>query len=224
MSEFMHVRPSVAPVEQRTAAIEAAFDERGLKPARVHRAVRAPHRRAMGAAQRRARGRQGVDRSGFQAPAAGQRARRGAGARPHDAGAPPPPGGAGEHAHAAQRHLLHAVLVHRVHDHRPAARLVQRPRVPLAHRAPVAHGAEGDGARPAARGRDPRLGHHRRHPLHGAAGAAARTRWAGPKNKLAGIVTQRVDDRRGAPARSRKHGRHARPRRQAGLRPRCATR
>src|SRR5262245_1124927 len=32
MSEFMHVRPSVAPVEQRTAAIEAAFDARGLKP------------------------------------------------------------------------------------------------------------------------------------------------------------------------------------------------
>jgi nitrile hydratase len=32
MTEFMHVRPSVASVEQRTAAIEAAFDERGLKP------------------------------------------------------------------------------------------------------------------------------------------------------------------------------------------------
>ena len=31
MSEFMHVRPSVASVEQRTAAIEAAFDARGLK-------------------------------------------------------------------------------------------------------------------------------------------------------------------------------------------------
>ena len=32
MSEFIHVRPSVASVEQRTAAIEAAFDERGLTP------------------------------------------------------------------------------------------------------------------------------------------------------------------------------------------------
>jgi len=32
MSEFIHVRPSVASVEQRTAAIEAAFDERGMKP------------------------------------------------------------------------------------------------------------------------------------------------------------------------------------------------
>ena len=31
MTEFMHVRPSVASVEQRTAAIEAAFDARGLK-------------------------------------------------------------------------------------------------------------------------------------------------------------------------------------------------
>jgi len=32
MSEFIHVRPSVASVEQRTAAIEVAFDARGLKP------------------------------------------------------------------------------------------------------------------------------------------------------------------------------------------------
>ncbi|HEY6510328.1 MAG TPA: nitrile hydratase subunit alpha [Burkholderiaceae bacterium] len=32
MSEFIHVRPAVASVEQRTAAIEAAFDARGLKP------------------------------------------------------------------------------------------------------------------------------------------------------------------------------------------------
>ena len=32
MSEFMHVRPSLASVEQRTAAIEAAFDARGLTP------------------------------------------------------------------------------------------------------------------------------------------------------------------------------------------------
>ena len=32
MSEFIHVRASVASVEQRTAAIEAAFDARGLKP------------------------------------------------------------------------------------------------------------------------------------------------------------------------------------------------
>jgi nitrile hydratase len=31
MAEFMHVRPSVASVEQRVAAIDAAFDERGLK-------------------------------------------------------------------------------------------------------------------------------------------------------------------------------------------------
>ena len=32
MAEFMHVRPSVAGVEQRVAAIDAAFGERGLKP------------------------------------------------------------------------------------------------------------------------------------------------------------------------------------------------
>jgi nitrile hydratase len=32
MAETSHVRPSVATVEQRTAAIEAAFDERGMKP------------------------------------------------------------------------------------------------------------------------------------------------------------------------------------------------
>ena len=32
MSEFIHVRPSVASVEQRAAAIEAAFDARELKP------------------------------------------------------------------------------------------------------------------------------------------------------------------------------------------------
>ena len=32
MSEFIHVRASIASVEQRTAAIEAAFDARGLKP------------------------------------------------------------------------------------------------------------------------------------------------------------------------------------------------
>lgn len=32
MTEFMHVRSSVASVEQRTAAIEAAFDARGMKP------------------------------------------------------------------------------------------------------------------------------------------------------------------------------------------------
>ena len=32
---------------------------------------------------------------------------------------------------------------------------------------------QGDGARPAARGRDPRVGHDGRHALHGAAGAAA---------------------------------------------------
>jgi len=32
MPEFIHVRPAVASVEQRTAAIEAAFDERGMKP------------------------------------------------------------------------------------------------------------------------------------------------------------------------------------------------
>jgi nitrile hydratase subunit alpha len=31
MAEFIHVRPSVASVEQRTAAIEAVFDARGLK-------------------------------------------------------------------------------------------------------------------------------------------------------------------------------------------------
>ena len=68
-----------------------------------------------------------------------------------DAGAPPPPRRAREHADGAERHLLHAVLVHRVHDHRPAAGLVQGPRVPLARRARVAHGAEGDGARPCRR-------------------------------------------------------------------------
>src|SRR5262245_56431036 len=31
MSEFLHVRPSTASVEQRTAAVEAAFDAGGLK-------------------------------------------------------------------------------------------------------------------------------------------------------------------------------------------------
>jgi len=35
MSEFIHLRPSVASVEQRVAAIDAAFDARGLKPAGV---------------------------------------------------------------------------------------------------------------------------------------------------------------------------------------------
>ena len=44
--------------------------------------------------------------------------------------APPPPRRAGEHAEGAERHLLHAVLVHGVHDHRPAAGLVQGSRVP----------------------------------------------------------------------------------------------
>ena len=32
MAEFMHVRPSVASVEQRTAAIEAALEAHGLRP------------------------------------------------------------------------------------------------------------------------------------------------------------------------------------------------
>ncbi|HEY2979203.1 MAG TPA: nitrile hydratase subunit alpha, partial [Burkholderiaceae bacterium] len=32
MAEFIHVRPAVASVEQRTVAVEAAFDERGMKP------------------------------------------------------------------------------------------------------------------------------------------------------------------------------------------------
>ena len=79
-------------------------------------------------------------------------------------------------AHRPERHLLHAVLVHRLHDHRSAARLVQGPGVPLARRPRVAHGAEGDGSRSAARGGDSRVGHDRGHALHGVAPAAARNR------------------------------------------------
>ena len=103
-----------------------------------------------------------------------ERPRRRRRARHRDAAPPPAPGGAGEHADGAQRHLLHAVLVHRLHRHRLAARLVQGPRVPGARRARVAHRAAGDGARPAAGDRDPGLGHHRRHPLHGAAACGRR--------------------------------------------------
>jgi nitrile hydratase len=32
MPETLHIQPSIATLEQRTAAIEAAFDERGMKP------------------------------------------------------------------------------------------------------------------------------------------------------------------------------------------------
>jgi nitrile hydratase len=32
MTESLHIRPAVATLEQRTAAIEGAFDERGMKP------------------------------------------------------------------------------------------------------------------------------------------------------------------------------------------------
>ena len=119
-------------------------------------------------------------------------------------------------ADGAERHLLHALLVHRLHDHRAAAGLVQGPRVPLARRARVAHRAEGDGPRPFARGRNARVGHHRGYALHGAARAAAAYR------RVAGGEARRdrharCPDRRRATVGA-SHGRHARPRRQAGLR------
>ena len=126
--------------------------------------------------KRGARRGQGLGRSRVPQAPARQRPRRGRRARPRDAEASPPPRGAGEHADGAERHLLHAVLVHGLHDHRAAAGLVQGPRVPLARRARVAHRAEGDGPRPAAGGRDPRVGHHGGHALHGAARAAAGNR------------------------------------------------
>ena len=148
MSDPSHVHQAIAPVERRVDAIQAVMEERGMKAGEFSRS-RAPRRRAVGAAERRTRGREGVDRSGFQATPVRERPRRGHRTRARDAAPPSAPGGAREHADGAQRHLLHAVFVHRVHDHRLAARLVQGSGVPRAGRAPIAHRAEGDGARAA---------------------------------------------------------------------------
>ena len=53
---------------------------------RIHRRIQAPRRGAMGAGERRARRRQGMDRSGLPPAPAGQRPRCRCRARPHHAG------------------------------------------------------------------------------------------------------------------------------------------
>ena len=181
-----HVHQTTASVEQRVDAIQAALDERGMKPGEfIEEFTHLAEEQWVPENGARVVAKAWTDPA-FRAAPARQRPRRGRRARPHDAGASPPSGGAGEHADGAERHLLHAVLVHRLHDHRPAAGLVQGPGVPRARRSPVAHRAEGNGPRPAAGGRDPRVGHDRGHALHGAAGAAAATPTAGPRRSSPG--------------------------------------
>ena len=144
----------------------------------------------------------------------------------HRAAAPPPaPGRSREHAEGPQRHLLHAVLVHRLHGHRPAARLVQGPRVPGPRRARVAQRVARDGPRRAGRGRGAGLGHHRRHPLHGAAAAAAAHRRL-DRGCAGGDRHAGRNDRRGERSRPRRRSAWTASTTSAACRAtaRCATR
>jgi nitrile hydratase len=109
-----------APVERRLEAVQAALEAQGLAVAQgvdelSHKAQEEWVPRNGGRVVAKA----WVD-PGVPPAAAGRRPQRGGRAGPVDAQAPPPPGGAGEHGHGAERHLLHAVLVHRLHHHRPA--------------------------------------------------------------------------------------------------------
>mgnify|MGYP003694335743 CR=1 FL=1 len=130
MPDQTHVRQSTASVEQRVDAIQAAFDERGMKagefidefkhlaeeqwvPENGARVVAKAWTDPAFRQRLLANGRDAVAELGLTMPAAS-----------------PPSRGAGEHADGAERHLLHAVLVHGLLDHRPAAGLVQGSRVP----------------------------------------------------------------------------------------------
>ena len=190
--------PAVAPIERRIDAVESVLAEHGHEPAAfVVEATRTAEEQWVPENGARVVAKAWVD-AAFRAAPARRRPRRRRRARPRDAA---------HHRHLvvlentadrAERHLLHALLVHGVHDHRPAARLVQGPRVPRPRRARVAHGAEGDGAGPAA----PRS--------RSASGTPPRTRatWccrcgrpaptAGRRSGSPAIVTPGRDDRRRA--------------------------
>ena len=200
MPDHGHVQSDTATVEQRVDAIQAAFDERGMKPAEFIDEFRHLAEETVGAGERRARRRQGVDRSGVPAAPARQRPRRRRRARPR-------------RCRAHHRHLVvleNTPTVQNVicctlcsctaftiiglppdwyKDLEYRARVVRQSRTVLKEM----------GLELPADDRDPRLGHHRRHALHGAAGAAAATPSAGPRSKLAGDRHQGLDDRRRAP-------------------------
>ena len=200
------VRPT-APVERRAAAIEAALEAPGLEGRRGHRRGDRARSRRSGCREWRARRGPRMDRPSVPARllANGRSAVTELGIPMPKT--PSPPGRAGEHARDPQCHLLLAVFVHRLHRDRSAAGLVQGPRVPRSRRARVAHRTPRDGPRPATGGRDPGVGHDRRHPLHGAAVAAsAERRLAGRKacfDRHPGL-----DDRRGSSVGDT-HGRDA---------------
>jgi nitrile hydratase len=127
MSETGHLVHATAPVERRAAAIEAALEAQGLKPGEfVAEATRRAEEEWVPANGARMVAR-ALDRPGLSAAAARRWPRRCRRVRLRAAAAPSAPGVPREHADGAQRHLLHALLVHRVHHHRPAARLVQGP-------------------------------------------------------------------------------------------------
>ena len=124
---------ATAPVERRVAALEQAFEERNLIPGHLAHIAREHWVPANGAKvvarawtdpdlKRRflENGKTAVIEPGFTKPEHHKHVR------------------AGKHAEPAERDLLHALLVHGVHDHRAAAGLVQGFRVPLGGRAAVA--------------------------------------------------------------------------------------
>lgn len=161
-----------APVEKRVAAIEAAFESRGMEPGPyIEAATRVAEQEWV--PQNGAR----VVAKAWTDPAFRERLLGNGKAAVEELGLSMP----AHHRHlvvlentpTVHNDLLHALLVHRVHDHRLAAGLVQGPRLPSPRRARIAHRAARDGPRPAPGDRDPRLGHDDRYPLHGAAGAAA---------------------------------------------------
>ena len=141
MPDQTHVRRSTASVEQRVDAIQAAFEERGMKagefidelkhlaeeqwvPENGARVVAKAWTDPAFRKRLLANGRDAVAELGLTMPA--------------------------HHRHLvvlentptrAERDLLHAVLVHGLHDHRAAAGLVQGPRISRPRRAPVAHRA-----------------------------------------------------------------------------------
>ena len=128
---------------------------------------------------RRPRGDPGLNRSRVQAAPASRRlgGDGGDGHRPRRAEA----GGGREHRQGAQRHRLHPVLLLPAQPPRPAARLVQDPRLPLAHRQGAARGAARVRPRPAGGRAHPGPRFDRRHALHGAVAPARGHRGLEPR-------------------------------------------
>ena len=165
----------LSETQLRVRALETVLTEKGyIDPAaldRHHRGLRDQGRPA----QRRARHRQGLERSGIQAGADRGRHQGRRHARPRQPRRRPP-GRDREHAEDPQHGRVHAVLLLSVGSARAAAGLVQVGALPLARGQGSARRACGF-RRDAAEGdRNPRVGFDRRDALSRAADASRRHR------------------------------------------------